>query len=256
MLLIPFFSAAILLRAVSWQELVALLAATTAMVIKDPLVVIARQRFVWKTPHPETGPCVRAVLVESMILAAAGLALLFTREPLPFLVLFAGAGLFTVLAVSVNVKNRQRSEWFQVLSAVALSSTAAAACLAVRDSIPRWCWWLWALCALQATTGIFVVHARLDARIAARKPAAASTGSRRAAFSCICILAIAGVACACAGRMILTTALLLAAASYLFDLRRQRDPGSLQMSLKSVGLQALTLAIVYALLVTAGLWNF
>ena len=256
MLLIPFFSAAILLRAVTWQELVALAAATTAMVIKDPLVVIARQRLVWKTPHPETGPCVRAVIIESLILAAAGAALLLTRELLPFLILFAGAGLFTVLAVTVNVKNRQRSQWFQVLSAVALSSTTAAACLSVQDSIPIWCWWLWALCALQATTGIFVVHARLDARIAARKPSAADTSSRRAAFSCICLLTIVAVACACLGRLLLTAALLLAGAGYLYDLRRQRDPASLQMPLKSVGLQALTLAIAYALLITAGLRTY
>jgi hypothetical protein len=137
-----------------------------------------------------------------------------------------------------------------------LSSSAVAACLAVRGSIPVWCWWLWLLSALQATAGIFVVHARLDAKIAARKTRTGATGSRRAAVLCVSALTIAAVFFAYMSKWFIAAALLLAAAGYLFDLRRQRDPAQLQMPLKSVGQQALTLAIAYAVLVMVGLWNW
>jgi len=40
--------------------------------------------------------------------------------------------------------------------------------LSATGAIAPWCWGLWLLLAMQATAGILVVHARLDARIAAR----------------------------------------------------------------------------------------
>lgn len=256
MLLTPFFAAAILLRQVSWQELAALLAATCALVIKDPLVVIARQRFLWKMEHPETRPAVRAAAWEAALMSVCAISLLLTRDWRPLLALFAGAGAFTALAVLVNLRNRQRSEWFQVASAAALSSSAAAACLAVRGAVPVWCWWLWALSALQATAGIFVVHARLDAKIAGRKGQSAARGSRRAAMILVTALLATAAACGFLGRWWLTTALVLAAAGYRFDLQRQRDPAQLQTPLKRVGMEALTLSTFYALAVVIGLWNW
>ena len=54
MLLTPFFCAALLLRQVRWTELIALVAIVFAFAIKDPLVVVARQRMVWKQEHAET----------------------------------------------------------------------------------------------------------------------------------------------------------------------------------------------------------
>jgi len=129
MLLTPFFAAAILLRQVYWPELVALLAIACAFAIKDPLVVIARQRFVWKQEHAETKLAKESAVVESLLLVACGIALVLARDWRPFMPLFLGAGAFTVLAVTLNVRNRQRSEWFQVASAVALSATSLTACL-------------------------------------------------------------------------------------------------------------------------------
>lgn len=254
MLLTPFFAAAILLRRVYWPEAVALVAIGCAFAIKDPLVVLARQRFLWKQEHPETGPAKKSVLIEMLVLAAAGLVLVTVRDWRPFVPLFLGAGAFTALAVALNVRNRQRSVWFQVSSAVALSSTALAACLAAQGTIPGWCWMLWMLCALQAASGIFVVHARLDARIAARKGLNPPFENRRAAFFCQAILIAASVAFVLAGRWWIGAALGLAALGYLADLRRQRKVSSLQMPLKKVGLQALGLSIGYALIVLAGLW--
>lgn len=254
MLLTPFFAAAILLRRLYWPELVALIAIACAFAIKDPLVVMARQRFIWKQEHPESRPARKSVIIEFLLLAASGLVLILVRDWRPFVPLFLGAGAFTVLAVALNVKNRQRSEWFQVASAVALSSTSLAACLAAEGAIPRWCWLLWILCALQAAAGIFVVHARLDARIAARKGKNPPAENRRAAYLSQAMLIAAALCFAAAGRLWISAALGIAAIAYLADLGRQRHASSLQMPLKQVGLQALGLSITYALAVIVGLW--
>ncbi len=255
MLLTPFFAAAILLREFYWPELIALIAIVCAFAIKDPLVVIARQRFIWKQQHAETKAAQKSVLVELVLLAGCGLVLIAVRDWRPFVALFFGAGAFTVLAVTLNVRNRQRSEWFQVASAIALSATSLAACLAARGAIPEWGWLLWMLCALQAAAGIFVVHARLDARIAARKGQPPPAENRRAAFLSQAVLIAAAVAFGFAARPWISAALVLAATGYLVDLRRQRHVSSLQVPLKTVGLRALGLSIVYALLVIAGLWR-
>lgn len=255
MLLTPFFAAAILLRHVYWTEFVALLAVACAFAIKDPLVVIGRQRFVWTQPHAETNGARRSAFLEFLVLAASGLILLFARDWRPFLPLFLGAAAFTGLAVMLNVKNRQRSEWFQTASAAALTATSVMACLAAKGSVPDWCWLLWLLCAMQAAAGIFVVHARLDARIAARKGQAPPSGNRRAAFVCQGVLIAGAAYFALAGRPLITAALLVATTGYVFDLARQRSESSLQLPLKRVGLQALGLSIIYTLIVVAGLWS-
>jgi len=254
MLLLPFLSAAVLLRQVRWPEVVVLLAIVCAFAIKDPLIVLARQRLVWKQPHAETKAAKQWAAIELLLLAACGIALLLTPAWRSFALLFLGASAFTVLAVMINVRNRQRSEWFQVASAVALSATSMAACLSVKGSIAGWCWLLWLLSALQATAGIFVVHARLDARIAARKGGAAGAASRRPAFLCQAALIIAAACFAYLGRHWISAALMLVAACYLWELRRQRDATSLQMPLKRVGQQALALSSLYAVLVVIGLW--
>ncbi|HKD06186.1 MAG TPA: YwiC-like family protein [Bryobacteraceae bacterium] len=255
MLLTPFFAAAILLRRFYWTEFVALIAVACAFAIKDPLVVMGRQRFVWKQEREETSVARRSALIEFLALASSGLVLILVRDWRPFLPLFLGAATFTALAVTLNVKNRQRSEWFQTASAVALTATSLMACLAAENMIPKWCWFLWMLSAMQAAAGIFVVHARLDARIAARKGQAPPSGNRRAAFACQIVLIAAAVYFAWTDHLLITAALIVAAAGYLFDLMRQRSPASLQLPLKDVGRQALGLSIVYTLLIIAGLWN-
>jgi hypothetical protein len=254
MLLTPFLSAAILLRQVRWPEVVALIAIACAFAIKDPLVVIARQRLVWKQEHAETKAAQQWAAIELVLLGACGIVLMLTGDWQSLAILFVGAAAFTVLAVTINVRNRQRSEWFQVASAVALTATSLAACLSVQSRIPGWCWLLWLLCSLQAAAGIFVVHSRLDARIAARKGGVGSMGSRRAAFLSQAALVIAAALFAFVGRFWLATALLIAAACYLLELRRQEDAASLQMPLKRVGQQALALSSLYALLIVIGLW--
>jgi hypothetical protein len=256
MLLTPFFAAAILLRQVYWPEFAALVAIVCAFALKDPLVVLARQRFVWRQEHPETKSAKRSAVVQLMVLLVCGIALMVVRDWRPFLLLFLGSGSFTSLAVVLTLRNRQRSEWFQVASAIALTSTSLAACLSATGAVPQWGWWLWLLCSLQAAAGIFVVHARLDARIAARKQQAADQHNRRAAFVCLAVLLLVGVFFLFRARAWIATALFLAAACYLLELTRQTNKESLQTPLTRIGLQALGLSTVYTAIVIAGLWRW
>jgi hypothetical protein len=171
---------------------------------------------------------------------------------------------FGALAVWVNVRNRQRSEWFQTATGAALTATSLVPCVVVLGGIPRWGWLLWLLCALQATASIFVVHARLDARvaskrndtrIAARKTEMPALANRRATFVSAAALWAAAAIFAYFGFVWIAAALLIAGAAYFWELRRQRGPGSLQMPLTRIGKQSLALSAVYGALVIAGLWG-
>ena len=255
MLLSPFVCAAILARRWHAVEIAALAAVAVAFALKDPLVTLARQRWIWKDRHPETAVALRWASSEWLLLLMAGAVFLWFRPARAVLPLAGGAMLFGVLAVAFTLKNKQRSEWFQVASAVALTSTSLVACVAALGEIPRWGWLLWMLCALQATAGIFVVHARLDARIAARSRSPASVSpNRRAALVSIAVLTIAAAGFLIAAFFWIAAALAIAAAGYAFELRRQRDPSSLQMPLQRVGQQALSLSILYGVLIIVGLW--
>jgi len=255
MLLTPFLSGAILARHWRWPELAAFIAILCSLAIKDPLVAMARQRWIWKQEHAETAAARRFAGVEMALLCACGWALVSAWGWRRFLPVFAAAGAFTVLAVWINVRNRQRSEWFQIASAAALTSTALVACLSVEGSVAPWAWRLWALCALQAAAGIFVVHSRLDAVIAARKHQDAESGSRRAAVLSVAALALSACGFASVRTFWIAAALLTAAAGYAFELRRQGQAAALQLPLKRVGQQALALSALYAAMIVAGLWS-
>ena len=251
MLLTPFFCAAILLRQVRWTEAAALIAVVSAFAAKDPLVALVRQRLVWKQEHPETRMARRWLAVELLALTASGATLAMTGPWRPFALMGSAAAGFAVLAVWVSLRNRQRSEWFQVASAAALSSTSLVACLAVLGGVPRWGWWLWLLCALQSAAGIFVVHARLDARSAVRTGASVNS-SRRAAQVSVAVLAAAAIAFW--RNPFIAVALAIAASGYWWELGRQRHVRGLQMRLARVGVQMLALSILYGGLIVAGLW--
>ena len=256
MLALPFLAAAILSRRFHWPEIAALLAAWAAFTSKDPLAAIARHRIVWKKPLADAAAPLRTAAAKLVLLALCAAALLYAGPRVPWLILFAAAGAFAVYAIWVQMRNRQRAPWFQVLSAVALTSSSLAAALAATGSIPRWCWPLWLLSALQASAGIFLVHARLDARIASRRKQPPPASSRRASWIAQASLAVASVAAASLHLLWIAAALTLAAVAYSLELMRQRNPESLNIPLRRIGLQALTLACIYSALVVTGLWNY
>ncbi|MGO9520319.1 MAG: YwiC-like family protein [Candidatus Korobacteraceae bacterium] len=258
MLLTPIVCTAILARAWRWQELATLTAAFAALAAKDPMVILARQRFVWKTQHPETIAAARWFTSWMAILIVSGLVLVFAWPLKAIIAMGLGVALFSALAISINVKNRQRSTLFQIASAVALTSSSLATSLSAAGTIAPWCWWLWLLLAMQATAGILVIHARLDARIAARiasRPAAPATEDfRRAAQLSLFLLACAAVATIVLGRGWIALALLVAVMGYGYDLRCQRNSATLQIPLTKVGQRALALSALFASLLILGFW--
>lgn len=254
MMVTPLVCAAVLARQWRWAELATIVAAIAALAAKDPLVVLARQRFVWKQRREETTATTQWFVGWLVVLILCGLVLASTWPWRALLALGLGAAAFTTLAVAVNVKNRQRSTLFQIVSAAALTASSLAACESATGSIAPWCWWLWLLLALQAAAGILVVHARLDARIAARGKAPDGETYRRAAWIAVIVLGCSAVAAAFFGRVWIALALLLAATGYSYDLREQRDFTALQLPLTKVGQRALALSTAYAILLIAGLW--
>lgn len=254
MLLTPIFGVAILARTWHWSELAVFAAAFAAMAAKDPAVLLIRQRFMWKQRSPDAPAAVRWLLGWSLILLTSVLILFRTCPTPDLLAMGAGVAAFACIAILVNIRNRQRSTLFQIASAAALTSTSLATCIAATGSVAAWCWWFWALIATQASAGILVVHARLDARIAARKATAASPQFRRAAQAALAFLLCAAVTALFLRHIWIAAALVLAAAAYAADLQRQKHPTSLQMPLKTVGQQALALSTLYSVLLIVGLW--
>jgi hypothetical protein len=254
MLFTPIVCAAIVARSWRWAELATLIAAFAALAAKDPLVILARQRFVWKQRHPETAPALRWFAGWTILLALSGLVLLFAWPLKAIVALGLGVAVFSVLAVAVNVKNRQRSTLFQIASAFALTSSSLATSLSAAGEIRPWCWWLWLFLALQATAGILVVHARLDARIALRSAAKATQNSRHTAQVSLVVLASAAIAAAILQHGFVSLALLIAVASHAYDLSTQRNAAALQRPLASVGRRALALSSVFSALLIVGLW--
>jgi hypothetical protein len=254
MLFTPIVCAAILARQWRWSELAVVTAAFAALAAKDPLVVLARQRFVWKQRHAETAVAAQWFAGWMALLLLSGLVLVTTWPLKATMAMGLGVGIFAALAIAVNVKNRQRSTLFQIASAAALTSSSLAACLAATGAIAPWCWGLWLLLAMQATAGILVVHARLDARIASRGIAPASEQFRRAAQVALGELFCAAVAAALLRRGWIALALLLAVMGYGYDLRGQRNSAALQIPLKTVGQRALALSSLFSGLLILGFW--
>jgi len=253
MLFTPMVCAGILARQWHWAELATLTAAFAALAAKDPMVVLARQWLVWKQPHAETRDAAKWLAGWMALLLVSGGFLIAAWPMKATLALGAGVGAFSALAILVNVKNRQRSTLFQIASALALTSSSLATCLSAKGAIAPWCWGLWLLLAMQATAGILVVHARLDARIALRGTAAGSEQFRRAAWIALGVMVCAAVAAVVLSRGWIALALLVAVMGYTYDLRRQRDAAALHLPLIAVGQRALALSSVFAGLLILGL---
>jgi hypothetical protein len=254
MLLTPIFSLAILARTWHCSELAVLFAAFAAMAAKDPAVLLIRNQFVWKRRSPDASAALQWLVIWCSILIGS-VAVLFVTWPLRlFLAMGVGIAAFGCVTILANVKNRQRSTIFQIASAAALTSTSLATCISATGSIAPWCWWFWFFIALQASAGILVIHARLDARIALRKPIADTHKFRRTAIAALLVLLCAAATALILKQALIALAFVLAIAGYGYDLVRQKNSASLQMPLKTVGLQALMLSTAYSVLLIAGLW--
>jgi 4-hydroxybenzoate polyprenyltransferase len=246
-----FIAGLVLARGVTWLTLVAAGAVVAAFLIRDSLVVIGRQRFVWRQPKPETAVARRFASALAVVLAACG-AMLALARPWAVIAAFGmGAAALTALATFMTVRNRQRSPWMQMAVAIGLNASALAAWISVRPEIDRTVLWLWALLSANSIAGVETVHARLDARQALRtKDSHAVMVSRRNALIAIAALLAAGCAAVTWERWLIAP-VIVAAAFYLWDLWKQRGAQELAVPLRRVGLIAMSFSIAYAAAVVA-----
>jgi hypothetical protein len=251
MLLQPFVAGALLGRTTDPLLLPALLAVLTMFVMREPLLILARQRFIWKDHHPEADAARRALLYESTLLIACG-ALLISGIPLLIMTaLGSAAALITVLAVYMTLKNRQRSVLLQSLSALALgSSTLLSGYLGTRNIWDQRTWALWLLLSLHFLTGIFLVHARLDKR--AHK--LDTHHSLQISDFLIGLSVLLAVVARLFDHGELMPPLLLSAAACGVESHLVRQPTASAEPLKQVGLRALALSIMHTLVTVASLW--
>lgn len=250
MLFQPFVGALIVYHRVTWQVVPALAAVVLVFLIREPAIILARQRWIWRDPHSESAEARRFLAWELPALAAAGIALAFVWNFFVLAILGGSAALLSALAVYMAIRNRQRAVWFQALSAAGLASSALAVCFAIEGSVPVWAWWFWGLHAAHFLTAILVVHARLEARVAARKKAP-FTIPREAIWAQW--IWLAGGAVLLALRMpVYAAGVALSALAHLGGLRRLRKPDAATVPMKTVGLRAMALSIVFTLFLVAG----
>jgi hypothetical protein len=259
MLLQPFLGSWIALKTFAWPVLPALAAVLGMFLIREPLLVLARQKWVWREQKPETAAARRRLAFELAGLLAAGVWLLAVWPWWIVIVIGGAAGALTAAAVWVTILNRQRNAWFQALSAAGLSSSCVPACLALTGTIPSWCWWWWALHAAHFLGGILVVHLRLEARIQARTspagPAPAYLAMRRRAAAAAMALAGAGAALALEGQLCYAAAMLFSGAVHARGAYTAHTAASVALPMASVGKRALAVSIVFTLLMIAGVWR-
>jgi len=223
-------------------------AALAIFLLREPLLVLARQHWVWREAKPESALARRWVAALGLLLAGLGVALA-SPWGLPLVALMAaGAAALTMVAVWTALRNRQRSVWFQTMSCGGLTFTAVAAARSVNEGFPAWGWVLWGLCWLQGVAGILVVHTRLDAMIA-RKTGRGEAGIGRAAWLAVGLLAVVAVGLAVTGSLWLAAAPAFAAVAHGWELGAMR----LETKLTVVGLRAMALSMTYALIAALAL---
>ncbi len=245
MLLQPFAAAAILAGEWTPALAAALLAALTVFLMREPLLVLARQRWVWREPRPESAKAWRWLAAEAAVAVACAAYLWFVLPRLPLVLLGGAAAAMTLAAVAITLRNRQRSAAFQMAVSASLSASCLLAALAATGRVPAWAWQLWALLTLHSVTAIFVVHARLARRTKQARHAFANAMRMDAAQ-----LALAATVAFAAG-IRLAAPMFFSVALNAFELRRLRTAEPLTR----VGLRTLAFSLAHTALAIAVLWG-
>ncbi len=250
MLLFPLVSAAILAKTWTWWTVPAFGVAMAGFLIREPLAVLLRQRYVWKQPRPETEAAKRSLWLFVPIFLACGLALLAV-VPLIWLGALAliGAGL-TAAYLYAALHSLQRSTLLQLAGSFGLTSAAALPWLAAGREVDRTLLLLALVHAVHSTGGVLTVHARLEAMQAHR----GKTGSRASRTAAWIWQAVQGAVAVAGIGPLLAMALVAPLLAHIVDLLRFRGEAFLKTPLKTVGFRELGLSIVVSILALAALW--
>jgi hypothetical protein len=248
MVLQPFLCAAILGRRWDWLYVPALVLVLTAFIVREPLLVLARQQWIWRERKLESAAARRCLLWQVPLVVALSLLCLRFLPPAPFLVLAGAAAAVTLLALWMTLHNRQRSLVLQVVSSLGLGATALLAALIGARGLPEWSWLLWALLGVHAIASVLVVRARLEFR------ARAGSGITRWAWAFQIALAAAAAALAFSGNADLAAVIGLSAAVSAFELVRLGSRRHLAEPLTRVGFRTLGTSLAHSAVAIAALW--
>lgn len=251
LLLQPFVAGAVLAGHWTWLLVPALGLVLLGFLLREPLIVIARHRWVWRRYGPAQRAAQRWAVIELAGVITCLVLLARSTALLPLLGLAAVAGLLTAAAVWVTLRNRQRSIPFQLVSAGGLSTTALLAALVGAGGVPSWSWWLWGILTAHAMASILVVHARLKARAALR--GGGSTGTRNSDLAAQ-MLQLAAAAAVAMVEWRLAVPLIVSAVANGAELRRLQTPGQLQESLPRVGYRTLAVSLLHLAATVVCLW--
>lgn len=252
MLLFPMLSAMALARAWGWSFVPAVAAALAVFLIREPLVVEARQRYVWKDNRPETAAARRSLFAFGALAALSG-AWLMALAPLGWLIALGmvAAGL-TVAYIYGTLQNLQRSPLLQIAGAVGLTASALLPYLALGRLPDEALMLLMGAHVIHGAGSVLVVHARLEAA-RARKTGSTLHSRHAAAVSWLALHGVAAAALALWGRPWLAVILAIPLAVHAADLARLKDPQFLRTPLRRVGFRELGLSTVFTILVVAAL---
>lgn len=254
MLLFPLVSAMILTRRWEWSLAAAVAAGLAVFLLREPLLVLARQRYVWRESRPESAAARRSLLVFGGLLAASG-AWLAAVAPLPGLIgLGLAAAALTGVAIYGALHNLQRSPMLQIAGAAGLTASALLPCLAAGLTPDATLLLLIAAHIAHSGGSVLVVHARLEAA-RALKSNTALRDRPVAAVAWLVLHAITAAALAAGGALGLGLILVVPLGVHAADLARLRDPQFLRTPLRRVGFRELGLSAIFSALVVAALAN-
>lgn len=246
LLLLPFASAVVLLEAWRAEVVAGLVLVLCLLLLRGPLIVLARQRWVWRVEKPETALARVAVWSLGGVAALAAVPMLWV-VPLELLVAMgAGAGGFLAAGTWLAVKNRQHSVVFQTASAVALTGSAVVPGLVVGGTVPVVVLWLWALQAVHAAAAIPLVHARLALR---RGQPAGVSAAAGVGVSLVMAAGLMGLGYGKPGVAVAVGALVQAVEFWMLH-----RPGAAKANLHQLGLRLMGESILFSGLVVWTLW--
>ncbi|MBI1355107.1 MAG: hypothetical protein GC160_12230 [Acidobacteria bacterium] len=251
MLLFPMAASALLTRTATPLHAAAFGAALAAFVAREALVILARQRWVWRQPRPEADAARRTLPLAAFVLLLSGLALA-SVVPVAWLAgLLLGGLVLGGVATYAAVRGKQRSPAVQLLGAAGLSAAALLPWLASgREPFAATVWLLILAHTVHSTGGVLTVHARLET-LRGRKSAQPERVERRLAWAWQPVQAVAAIGL---GGW-LAAGLALPAVAHAADLLRLDDSRLLAQPLRRVGLRELSLSALQSASAVVGLWS-
>lgn len=248
----PAVGGALLAGQWDWRLIPALGLLLLGFMLREPLVIMARQALVWRDRSPKTDHAVRWLLLESAGVVAC---CIFLAGSIPHstLAFFVGAGVvMTAVSVWITVRNRQRSRIYQAATAGVLGLSGPFAAAVATGTLPGWSWLLWGFLTLHAVAAILVVHVRLDRRASASAGGVAVEHPRHY-FIQVAQLPLAAVFAT--SNPVLWIPPVFSVLANLLELRRASSPQGIREPLTRVGLRTLTVSLLHLALVIACLWS-